>query len=453
MTILWAEQALLPDGWARDVRIALAPDGRIASVTPASPPEGDRHAILLPAPANLHSHAFQRAMAGLTETRGPDPRDSFWTWRQLMFRFLDRLTPEDVEAIAAFVQMEMLEAGYAASVEFHYLHHRPGGAPYDDLSEMSGRIAAAAGTSGIGLTLLPVLYQYGGCDRRPLGPGQIRFGNDPARFARLVEGAARALAPLPADSALGVAPHSLRAVAPEALAEVARLHPGPLHMHLAEQQAEVEEVQAAWGARPVRWLLENAQVDARWCLIHCTRMEPDETLALAATGAVAGLCPITESSLGDGIFDGVRWTGAGGVFGVGSDSNIRISLSEELRTLDYSQRLRDHSRAALATPDKSTGRVLFDGALRGGAQAAGRASGGIAPGHWGDLMALDGRAVDLAGRQGDRILDAWIFAGDDRMVREVWSAGRHLVREGAHVARAAITCAYRATLERLADAL
>ncbi|MCC5975059.1 MAG: formimidoylglutamate deiminase [Rubellimicrobium sp.] len=453
MTILWAEQVLLPDGWARDVRIVLAADGRIASVTPDSPPEGARHRVLLPAPANLHSHAFQRAMAGLTESRGPDPGDSFWTWRQLMFRFLDRLSPEDVQAIAAFVQMEMLEAGYACNVEFHYLHHRPGGAPYDDLSEMSARIAAATATSGIGLTLLPVLYQFGGCDRRPLGAGQVRFGNDPARFARLLEGAARALAPLPADTALGTAPHSLRAVAPEALAEVARLHPGPLHMHLAEQQAEVDEVQAAWGARPVRWLLDNAQVDPRWCLIHCTRMQPEETRALAATGAIAGLCPITESSLGDGIFDGVRWTGAGGAFGVGSDSNIRISLSEELRTLDYSQRLRDHSRAALATPDKSTGRVLFEGPVPGGAQAPGPESGGIPAGLRDHLLALDGTAVDLAGRQGDRILDAWIFAGDDRMVREVWSAGRHLVRDGRHIARGAITADYARTLERLADAL
>lgn len=453
MEILWAEQALLADGWARDVRIAIDAGGRIASVTPDSPPEGARHAVLLPAPANLHSHAFQRAMAGLTERRGPDPRDTFWTWRQLMFRFLDRLTPEDVEAIAGFVQMEMLEAGYACNVEFHYLHHRPGGLPHDDLAEMSARIAAAAQTTGIGLTLLPVLYQYGGCDQRALGPGQIRFGNDLDRFARLHEGARAALAALPRDTVLGVAPHSLRAVSPEALREVVKLGDGPIHMHLAEQVAEVDEVSAAWGARPVRWLLANAAVDARWCLIHCTQMEPDETLALAATGAVAGLCPITESSLGDGIFDGVRWLGAGGRFGIGSDSNIRIALSEELRTLDYSQRLRDRSRAALARPDASTGRVLFEGAARGAAQAAGREAGAIAPGLWADLMALDGAAVDLIDKTGDTILDTWIFAGDDRMVLDVWAAGRHVVRDGRHVARDAIRARYVDTLRRLKDAL
>lgn len=453
MKILWAEQALTQDGWAQDVRIAVDGTGRIREVTAGTAPEGERHAILLPAPANLHSHAFQRAMAGLTERRGPDPRDTFWTWRQLMFRFLDRLTPEDVEAIAAFVQMEMLEAGYACNAEFHYLHHRPGGLPYADPAEMSARIAAAAETTGIGLTLLPVLYQYGGCDRRALGHGQIRFGNTPEQFAKLHEGARDAIAALPEDTVLGTAPHSLRAVGPDGLRAAIALGDGPIHMHLAEQIAEVDEVRAAWGARPVSWLLDNAPVDSRWCLIHCTQMEPEETLALAATGAVAGLCPITESSLGDGIFDGVRWLGANGRFGIGSDSNIRISLSEELRTLDYSQRLRDRSRAALARPDASTGRVLFEGAARGAAQAAGRASGAISAGLWADLLALDGAAVDLIGKTGDTILDAWVFAGDDRMVLDVWSAGRHVVRNGRHVARDAIRSRYVETLHRLKDAL
>lgn len=451
MVTIWAEQALLPGVWARDVAVTLDCD-RIAAVTPgtAPPPGAQRVGALLPAPANLHSHAFQRAMAGLTETRGPDPRDTFWTWRQQMFRFLDRLTPDDVQAIAAFVQMEMLEAGYAAVAEFHYLHHAPGGQPYDDLAEMSGRIVAAARDSGIGLTLLPVLYQYGGLDRRALGPGQIRFGNDPDRFARLVQGAEGALAALPPDARLGIAPHSLRAVSPEGLAAAIALRPeAPLHMHLAEQVAEVEEVRAQTGARPVAWLLANAPVDPRWCLIHCTQMERAETLALAATGAVAGLCPITESNLGDGIFDGVAWLGAGGRFGVGSDSNIRIALAEELRTLDYSQRLRDRSRAALATPAQSTGRVLFAGAVAGGAQAAGRAAGAIAPGRLADLLALDTGHVDMEGRSGDGLLDAWIFAGDDRMVDQVWSAGRHLVQGGRHVRRAAITAAWRAVQARL----
>lgn len=450
-TRIFAAQALLEAGWAHDVAITLE-GGRIASVeTGVEPAAGDqRVGALLPAPANLHSHAFQRAMAGMTERRGPNPSDSFWTWRQLMFRFLDQLTPDDVQAIAAFVQMEMLEAGYGASVEFHYLHHAPGGVAYENLHEMSARIAAAAEISGAGLTLLPVLYQVGGCDNRPLGPGQIRFGNDPEQFARLVEGAETALRALPQDARLGIAPHSLRAVTREGLAAAIALRPdAPLHMHLAEQVAEVDEVVAAWGARPTEWLLDHAPVDARWCLIHCTQMTPDETLNLARTGAVAGLCPITESSLGDGIFNGVSWARAGGKFGMGSDSNIRISLSEELRTLDYSQRLRDKVRAALATPERSTGRVLFEGAARGGAQAAGRDAGRIAPGALADLMALDTDHFDLEGRQGDALLDAWIFAGDDRMVGDVWSAGRHMVTGGQHLRRDEITDAYRRVMKRL----
>ncbi len=445
---LHADHALTPDGWARDVAVTVEA-GRIAAVSPGAPPQGERVEVLLPAPVNLHSHAFQRAMAGMTERRGPGP-DSFWTWRSLMYRFLDHLTPDDVEAIAAFVQMEMAEAGYAAVAEFHYLHHRPGGAPYADLAEMSARIAAAAAETGLGLTHLPVLYMQGGCDGRALGPGQVRFGNDMDRFARLLEGAAAALAALPADTGLGVAPHSLRAVTPAALSAVAAMRPGaPVHLHLAEQMSEVAEVQGAYGARPVEWLLANAAVDARWCLIHCTQMLPAETAALAATGAVAGLCPITEASLGDGIFDGLRFAAAGGRYGVGSDSNIRIALAEELRSLEYSQRLRDRGRAMFATPDRSTGRALYQAVLAGGAQAAGRTAGALAPGMWADLLALDGAHVDLAGRQGDEILDAWIFAGDDRMVREVWSAGRRIVTAGRHPRHDAITARYAATLARL----
>ncbi|RUS59366.1 formimidoylglutamate deiminase [Pseudorhodobacter sp. E13] len=451
MTVIWAEQALLADGWAQNVAITLAGD-RIAAITPGAAPQGQRVGVLLPAPSNLHSHAFQRAMAGLTERRGPDPRDSFWTWRQLMYRFLDRLTPDDVQAIAAFVQMEMAEAGFAAVAEFHYLHHAPGGQAYANAAELSARVAAAAAHSGLGLTLLPVLYQFGGCDGRSLGPGQNRFGNTPDSFATLMDGAAAALAPLPADTVLGVAPHSLRAVSVDGLAFAAALRPeAPIHMHLAEQTAEVEEVLTHRGARPTEWLLTNAQVDARWCLIHCTQMEPHETKGLAETGAVAGLCPITESSLGDGIFDGVRYASHGGRWGIGSDSNIRISLSEELRTLDYSQRLRDRSRAALATEQKSTGRVLFEGAARGGAQAAGRDAGAIAVGKLADLVALDASGPDMAGHRGDTLLDAYVFAGDDRMVKELWSAGRHLVSGGRHRAHDAITSAYLTTVTKLRD--
>ncbi|WP_394699058.1 formimidoylglutamate deiminase [uncultured Cohaesibacter sp.] len=453
---IYADTALLPEGWKSNVLVEIDKVGRIASLSSdveaakAKATADHRVPILLPAPANLHSHAFQRAMAGMSERRGAEALDTFWTWRQIMYRFLDILKPDDIETIAAFVQMEMLEAGYACNVEFHYVHHQPDGTPYAALAELSHRIGAASLDSGIGLTLLPVLYQYGGCDKRPLGPGQIRFGNDFERFAKLHQGATAMLPNLPVDSAIGVAPHSLRAVGQDALRDAVQLAgSGPLHMHLAEQVKEVEEVEAAWGARPTDWLLANHQVAENWCLIHCTQMTDAETDALAATGAIAGLCPITESSLGDGIFNGVRYLSKGGRLGVGSDSNIRISLSEELRTFEYSQRLRDRCRASVATTERSTGRVLFEAVTAGGAQAAGRKSGRIEEGAWADLLVLDGKSLMLDGVKGDEILDMFIFAADDRLVTDVWSAGRHLVKDGCHVASDSIRSRYREVMTRL----
>ena len=453
---IYADTALLPEGWKSNVLVDVDKVGRISSLSSdvdAAKATGaaDHHVpILLPAPANLHSHAFQRAMAGMSERRGAEALDTFWTWRQIMYRFLDILRPEDIETIAAFVQMEMLEAGYACNVEFHYVHHQPDGTPYAALAELSHRIGAASLDSGIGLTLLPVLYQYGGCDKRPLGPGQIRFGNDFDRFAKLHQGATAMLPNLPVDSAIGVAPHSLRAVGQEALRDAVQLAgSGPLHMHLAEQVKEVEEVEAAWGARPTDWLLANHQVRENWCLIHCTQMTDAETDALATTGAIAGLCPITESSLGDGIFNGVRYLSKGGRLGIGSDSNIRIALSEELRTLEYSQRLRDRCRASVATTERSTGRVLFDAVAAGGAQAAGRKSGRIEEGAWADLLVLDGTSLMLDGVKGDEILDMFIFAADDHLVTDVWSAGRHLVKNGCHVQGESIRSRYREVMTRL----
>lgn len=455
MTVIWAEQALLPDGWADAVRIEVGRDGRISNVLTGAEATGQRVGLLLPAMANLHSHAFQRAMAGLSESRGSQPTDSFWTWRQTMYRFLDHLTPDDVQAIAALVQMEMLEAGYTTNVEFHYLHHQPGGAPYDNLGEMAARIAAAAAQTGIGLTLLPVHYQFGGLDRRPLGPGQMRFGTTPDMFSRLLDAAETALAPLPPDSGIGVAPHSLRAVSSEALTICEGLRPDrPLHMHLAEQIPEIEEVRSATGgARPVEWLLDHHSPDRRWTLIHLTHMTQDETCRLAATGAVAGLCPITEANLGDGIFNGTMWRGGGGRFGFGSDSNIRIALAEELRSLEYSQRLRDHGRAILAEKDRSAGRVLYDAGLDGGASAAGRDSGAIAIGLWADLVAIDIDNPVMAGRLGDAALDSLIFAGGDRLISEVWAAGRHVVTDGRHRNHDAISRAYMDCIRRLQDRL
>ena len=453
MDVIWAKRALLPAGWAQHVQVTLD-DGRIRDVTVGQPPQEQSVGLLLPAPVNVHSHAFQRAMAGMTEGREPNSNDNFWTWRKLMYRFLAQLRPDHVEAITAMVQMEMLEAGYATNAEFHYLHHQPDGTPYASLAEMSDRVAAAAKQTGIGLCLLPVFYQFAGCDGAALSTGQVRFGNDFDRFSKLHEGAAEAMKHLPADTNIGVAPHSLRAVSQADLQQLEYAFPsGPIHMHAAEQLAEVEEVQHHWGARPIEWALANLNLDARWCLVHGTQMTATETARLARSGATAGLCPITESSLGDGIFNGTDWVADGGHMAIGSDSNIRISLTEELRTLEYSQRLRDKSRAAFATEDRSTGRHLFDAIVQGGARATGRRTGAIEAGQWADLLALDDASIHLENRVGDMALDSWIFAADDRLVRDVWCAGRHVVRTGRHIHHDAITETFRATLRDLADVI
>lgn len=447
--------ALTDGGWVENLCVTIE-SGLIASISSEFSPEAQAVDLLLPAPTNLHSHAFQRAMAGLTETRGPDPRDSFWSWRKLMFRFLDQLTPDHVEAIASLVFMEMLEAGYGAVAEFHYLHHDVGGVPYRNLPEMAERIVSAGQNTGLGLTLLPVLYMQGGCDGRSLEGGQRRFGCSLDLFARLhadcyalVKKVGRT------DDRIGIAPHSLRAITSDALKGVCAISPdGPVHMHLAEQVAEVDEVLAHLGARPTEWLLANQEVGVDWTLIHCTQMTDIETQSLARTGAVVGLCPITESSLGDGIFDGINFRDAGGRFGIGSDSNIHIALWEELATLEYSQRLRDKSRAALATPEKSTGRVLIDAVSQAGAQAAGRQSGRIAEGQVADLIGVSTDNEFLFNRTQDKLLDSLIFSGRGHdCITDVWSAGRHMVRDGRHIYRDEIVRRYKKTLAHLGDAI
>jgi len=449
-----AANALTAEGWQRDVTVNIDVSGRISSIE-AGTRGADSHChILLPAVANLHSHAFQRAMAGMTETQGSDPFDSFWTWRKLMYQFLDHLTPEDVQSIAAFGQMEMLESGYAAVGEFHYLHHQPDGTPYHNRAEMCQRIVNAAAWSGMGLTLLPVLYHQGGCDGRALSGAQRRFANDIDDYARLHEGAALSIKEQLPDGAMGVAPHSLRAVSRQALADAVSLAAGsPVHIHIAEQEAEVEEILSAWNARPVEWLLREHDVNENWCLVHATQMLGSETVQLAATGAVAGLCPITESNLGDGIFNGMCYRDAGGRIGIGTDSNVRISLSEELRTLEYSQRLRDRRRARYADASRSAGRALFASVAAGGARALQRDSGSIAVGQWADLLTLDPAAPNFLATQDDGWLDAWIFSADDRLVRDVWSAGRHVVSGGIHVRRELICAAYASTLRALSRTL
>ncbi|MGB3148234.1 MAG: formimidoylglutamate deiminase [Paracoccaceae bacterium] len=442
--VIFATYALLPDGWAKDVRISYS-NGLIDQVTPGSLAKpGDRRvSALLPALSNLHSHSFQRAMAGMTEHRVAG-RDSFWTWRELMYRFTGQLTPAQIEAIAALVFMEMQEAGFAAVGEFHYLHHQPDGTPYADIAELSARIFAAAATTGIGLTHLPVLYSYGGAGLQPLAAGQRRFGNSIEEFARLLEGARKAARGLPADSRVGIAPHSLRATSPADLAQVLPLAAGnPIHIHVAEQPKEVADINGWLGARPVDWLLDNAPVGPDWCMIHATHMTAAETARLAQSGAVAGLCPITEANLGDGPFDGPGWLAAGGAFGIGSDSNVRISLTEELRTLEYSQRLRDLARNVLVAGEGSVGQFLYSRAARGGAQALGRKAGLIAPGYLADLTAIDADHPTLCALGPDQLLDGLAFAATDQVVTDVWSAGRHQVQGGRHVHREAIVAGWR----------
>ncbi|TIO13820.1 MAG: formimidoylglutamate deiminase, partial [Mesorhizobium sp.] len=371
MTAIFAEQALLPDGWHSNIRIAVN-DGRIATVetNATSRPGDEHHAILLPGMPNLHSHAFQRGMAGLAELRGPSA-DSFWSWREVMYRFALSMTPDQVEAVAAQLYVEMLEAGFSRVGEFHYLHHDCDGQPYANIAEIAERITAAAADTGIGLTLLPVFYAHSSFGGAAPNEGQRRFINDVDRFSRLVEKCRESVRTLN-QGVVGVAPHSLRAVTPEELENIATMVPGgPVHIHIAEQVKEVEDCLAWSGARPVEWLLANAKVDRRWCLIHATHMTETETAAMAKSGAIAGLCPITEANLGDGTFAAPLFKQHGGRFGVGSDSNVLIGLADELRQLEYSQRLAHRARNVLAVASGSTGRALFDAALDGGSAALG----------------------------------------------------------------------------------
>lgn len=447
MTQLWFETALLPAGWADRVRVTIA-DGRVSAVETGIEPGADdeRHAIAIPGLCNVHSHGFQRGMAGLAETRGR-PHDDFWSWREIMYRFLDRMAPEDIAAITAQAAAEMLETGYTRLGEFHYLHNAPDGRPYADRAATAAAIVEAARTTGIGLTLMPVFYAHSDFGGAPPTPGQRRFLGDLDGFARLVEDSEALLS---GDDAIGVAPHSLRAVTPEELAHLTALRPhAPLHIHAAEQVKEVEASVAALGARPVEWLLANADVSDRWCLVHSTHLTDAETDALAKSGAVAGLCPATEANLGDGIFPAIRYLAAGGRIATGTDSNIQIDPAAELRALEYSQRLAHRARGLLATEEApSVGARLFRAAGEGGAQALG-ATFGIAEGNAADIVSLDASHPALIERTGDRLLDGWIFAANRPAVDNVWRAGRQVVRNGVHIARDSIAARYRATLAKL----
>jgi len=453
-TQLFAPRALLADGWASDVLFEIDAAGTLGRVTPGAVAGSAARAAgpVIPGMPNLHSHAFQRVMTGRAERRGNAGIDSFWTWRETMYRFVASIGPDDAEAIAAQLYVELLEAGYTSVAEFHYVHRAPGGVAYADPAEMSRALVRAARASGIALTLLPVLYAHGGFGGAPLGPAQARFAGTPESVLDLVR---RLRADAGADLRIGIAAHSLRAVTPDELAAlvagITALDPtAPIHLHAAEQVKEVDDCRAWSGRTPVAWLLDHAAPDARWCLVHCTHLDDDELARLAAGGAIAGLCPTTEANLGDGIFRALEFASAGGRWGIGSDSHVARDPAEELRLLEYAQRLARRERSVLATPERaSVGGTLWDTAARGGAQALGRSAGVLAPGARADLVVLDGGHVDLAGRDGDAVLDALVFGGARGLVRDVMVGGRWAVREGRHPAREGVAARYRERVERL----
>jgi formiminoglutamate deiminase len=366
-----------------------------------------------------------------------------------MYRFALQMTPTELEVVATWLYIELLEAGYTRVGEFHYLHHDRDGAPYDDIAEMASRIAAAADRSGIRLTLLPVFYAHGDFGGTPPADAQRRFVNDVDRFARLWDASRGAIAPL-AGAVLGVAPHSLRAVTPSELTAVEAIAPdGPIHIHVAEQRREVEGCLAWSGRRPVQWLMDAADVDERWCLVHATHMIGDEVDRLAGTGAVAGICPVTEANLGDGIFAGHRYVHAGGRYGIGTDGNTIIGVPDELRQLEYTQRLARGERNVMTRGD-ATGRALYTAAYRGGQQALGATDAGVAAGAPADLVALDAGVGDSD--DGGRLLNTWLF-GQGVAVDRVWIGGDEVVRDGRHVAREEAASAYRVVLRSLLDGL
>ena len=443
--------ALLPDGWARDVVIACDEHGTIAdlAVGKPAPPFTDRlRGVAVPGVANLHSHAHQRALAGLAERSGDAGLDSFWSWRQAMYRAVQAISPDDLQAIATHAYIEMLQGGYTHAAEFHYLHHQPDGRPYDDPAELSRRLIAAAETAGIGLTLLPTLYAAGGFGGAPLDAGQRRFGCSLDGFERL-----RAALPAPramtrTSLSYGVAAHSLRAVPPGDLTALLAAAPdGPVHIHVAEQRREVEDCLAHTGQRPVAWLLDHADVDARWCLIHATHADTAEVAAMAAHGATVGLCPTTEADLGDGVFACAAFQSAGGRFGVGSDSQVSASPFEELRLLEWGQRLVSGRRTVLAGgAGRSTGRALLEMAATAGATACGIEAGAIEIGRRADITVLHDLGAD------DAALDVAVFAPRANPVRHVVAGGECVVRDGQHRLAAIAAEGFRRVLARLGSA-
>ena len=446
----FAEDVFLPQGWARDVRIRVSERGMIESVQSGQPSEKAERLSgpVLPGMANVHSHAFQRAMAGLAE-QGASKNDTFWSWREVMYRFASRLEPEDLHAIAAQLFVEMLRHGYTAVGEFHYLHNQPDGAPYAAPAEMSQQVVEAARAAGIAVTLLPVVYAFGGFGEQPLEDAQKRFRADTGDALAIAEDV-RARFADDACVSVGLAPHSLRAVnasmlddADLGLREMDAA--APIHIHAAEQMKEVEDCLAWSGQRPVEWLLDHANVDERWCLIHATHAQDNELAALAQSGATVGLCPTTEANLGDGIFPLEPFAAAQGRIAVGSDSNVSVSPIEELRWLDYGQRLRTGRRTAAGAP-------RWGVAADSGARALGQPAGAIEEGRRADLLVLDKNSPALAGHSSGTLLDAFMFSGNDNPVDRVMVGGKWVVEGGRHPAEENTLRAFERVLHRLASA-
>lgn len=454
MPAFYASCALLPGGWAKNVRLEVDAHGSLAEVSVGGSAEGAERlrGPLLPGMPNLHSHAFQRAMAGLAEVAG-NPNDSFWTWRELMYRLVGRLSPEQVEVIARQLYIEMLKAGYTSVAEFHYVHHDPHGRPYADPAELALRISQAASDAGIGLCLLPVLYSHSGFGGQAPNAGQRRFIHGTDGYLELQQ-RLRPLLAQRAGQSLGLCFHSLRAVTPEQIATVLGADAGdcPIHIHIAEQQQEVADCLAWSGRRPLQWLYDNVAVDERWCLVHATHAQADEVTRMARSGAVAGLCLTTEANLGDGIFPAVDYLAQGGRLGIGSDSHVSVSVAEELRWLEYGQRLRDQKRNRLQRGDQPmVGRTLYDAALAGGAQALGQPVGALEVGRRADWLVLDGDDPYLATAKGDALLGRWLFAGGERQVRDVMVGGRWVVRDGRHADETQTAQAFAQVLRELLD--
>lgn len=446
----FAPAAWLPDGWASNVLLTVGDHGKLSGVVPDQVP-GNAERLngpVIPGMANLHSHAFQRALAGLAETKGA-PSDSFWTWRKIMYAFLEQLNPDHVSMIAKLLYLEMVKAGYTSVGEFHYLHHGVDGVRYDNPFQMSETVIGAAREVGIAITHLPVLYMTGDFDERPLEGQQSRFATTPDWILDLVSTLSAAHSDDPHVN-FGVAPHSLRAVPKEPLRDVvsglqAIDASAPVHVHISEQMKEVDACLAAFGRRPIEHLYDMLDVDQRFCLIHATHANAAEIESIAKSGAIAGICPTTEGNLGDGLFPMADFRALGGGWGIGADSHVSISPVEELRWLEYGQRLIMQSRAVIASDAVvSVGASLWAEACVGGHQALGRKGGAIAPGYVADLVVLDEGLLRANGGANDRLMDRAIFAGNINPVSDVLVGGDWVVRDGRHELEDAITAEFQA---------